>query len=91
VMRERILRAAEESGRSPGELSFIYNLEVSVGAGGPDGPVVSGDPARIVERLLGFVELGFSGMNFLLHGPNPREQRERLATEVLPPLREAAR
>jgi alkanesulfonate monooxygenase SsuD/methylene tetrahydromethanopterin reductase-like flavin-dependent oxidoreductase (luciferase family) len=90
AMRERILRAAEASGRSPEALSFIYNLEVSVGAEDADDPVVSGDPARIVERLLGFVELGFSGMNFLLSGPSLREQRERLATEVLPRLREAA-
>jgi alkanesulfonate monooxygenase SsuD/methylene tetrahydromethanopterin reductase-like flavin-dependent oxidoreductase (luciferase family) len=90
AMRERILRAAEASGRSPEALSFIYNLEVSVGAEDADDPVVSGDPARIVERLLGFVELGFSGMNFLLSGPNLREQRERLAGEVLPRLREAA-
>jgi hypothetical protein len=51
---------------------------------------VSGEPAQIVERLLGFVELGFVGMNFILPGPDASEQRERLAVEVLPVLRSAA-
>lgn len=89
-MRERILRGAENTGRSPDEIACIYNLEVQVGEEHPDGSVVSGAPAGIVERLLRFTALGFSGMNFLLAGSDPREQRERLALEVLPPLRDAA-
>jgi hypothetical protein len=36
------------------------------------------------------VELGFSGMNFIVGGPDGREQRRRLAIEVLPALRAAA-
>jgi alkanesulfonate monooxygenase SsuD/methylene tetrahydromethanopterin reductase-like flavin-dependent oxidoreductase (luciferase family) len=86
VMRERILRSAEESGRSPDALSCIYNLEVRVGAEDPDDSVVSGDPARIVDRLLGFVELGFTGFNLIASGP---DALERLASEVLLPLRAA--
>jgi alkanesulfonate monooxygenase SsuD/methylene tetrahydromethanopterin reductase-like flavin-dependent oxidoreductase (luciferase family) len=91
AMRERILRAAEDAGRSANEIACIYNLEVLVGEEHPDGSVVSGESGRIVERLVGFVELGFSGMNFLLAGEDHREQRERLAVEVLPALRDVVR
>ena len=90
AMRERIVRAAEGAGRPADAIACIYNLEVRVGAVDPDTSVVSGDPARIVERLLGFMELGFVGMNFILSGPDPREERERLGREVLPMLRDAA-
>jgi alkanesulfonate monooxygenase SsuD/methylene tetrahydromethanopterin reductase-like flavin-dependent oxidoreductase (luciferase family) len=90
VMRERIARAAEGAGRPADAVACIYNLEVRAGAVDPDASVVSGDPVRIVERLLGFVELGFVGMNFIPSGPDPREQRERLGLEVLPMLRDAA-
>ena len=90
VMREGIVRAAEGAGRPADAIACIYNLEVRVGAVDPNASVVSGEPARIVERLLGFVELGFVGMNFIPSGPDPREQRERLGSEVLPMLRDAA-
>lgn len=91
-MRERILRAAAEAGRTSEEISCIYNMEVRVGGDAqPDDSIVSGEPLQVIERLLGFVELGFVGMNFILGGPEASEQRERLSVEVLPMLRSAAR
>jgi len=89
-LRERILDAASRAGRPPEAIACIYNLEVRIGSKDPDGSVVSGEPAAIVERLVAFLELGFSGMNFLIDGPDAGEQRERLASEVLPALRAAA-
>ncbi|MGI8615572.1 MAG: LLM class flavin-dependent oxidoreductase [Actinomycetota bacterium] len=87
--RERILETAVRAGRAPEAIACIYNLEVRMGSKDHDDSVVSGEPSEIVERLLGFVELGFSGMNFIVGGPNAREQRRRLAMEVLPSLRAA--
>ncbi|MBA3737363.1 MAG: LLM class flavin-dependent oxidoreductase [Actinobacteria bacterium] len=87
--RGRILEAAVRAGRAPEAIACIYNLEVRMGSKDHDDSVVSGEPSEIVERLLGFVELGFSGMNFIVGGPNAREQRRRLAMEVLPSLRAA--
>lgn len=89
-MRARILDAAARTGRAPGEIACIYNLEVRIGSKDPDESIVSGEPSEIVERLLGFLEQGFSGMNFIVGGPDVDEQRERLAIEVLPALRAAA-
>ena len=89
-MRERIARGADRARRAPEAIACIYNLEVRIGPKDPDDFVVSGEPSEIVERLLGFVELGFSGMNFIVGGPDVDEQRERLAKEVLPALRAAA-
>jgi hypothetical protein len=37
--------------------------------------------------LLGFTKLGFSAMNFQPLGPDPGEQIERLALEVIPALK----
>jgi alkanesulfonate monooxygenase SsuD/methylene tetrahydromethanopterin reductase-like flavin-dependent oxidoreductase (luciferase family) len=88
--RERILDAAVRAGRAPEAIACVYNLEVRIGARDLDESVVSGEPLEIVDRLLGFVELGFSGMNFIVGGPDGREQRRRLAMEVLPSLRAAA-
>lgn len=89
VMRERILDAAREAGRDPAEITCAYNVEVRIGAKteGDDPTVVAGTPEAIVERLNGFVELGFSALNFMVSGPDADEQAERLAAEVIPALR----
>jgi probable F420-dependent oxidoreductase len=88
-MRDRILAAAERAGRDPGEVTLAYNVAVSVGGTNSDQSVVSGSPGEIAERLRGFAELGFTSMNFVPSGPDPRGQAELLATEVLPALRAA--
>jgi alkanesulfonate monooxygenase SsuD/methylene tetrahydromethanopterin reductase-like flavin-dependent oxidoreductase (luciferase family) len=88
VMRERVLRAAEESGRDPAEITCAYNVEVRVDERAASAPsLVAGSPQAVTERLAGFAELGFSAFNFMLSGPDAGEQAERLATEVIPALR----
>ena len=87
TMRDRILGAAVDAGRPPDAITSICNLELRIGAEDPDRSVVSGEPERIVERLRELTDAGFGGMNFIVGGPAHDEQRERLATEVLPALR----
>jgi len=92
VMRERIIAAAREAGRDPAEITCAYNVDVRVDGQTDDDPaVVSGSPEAIAERLAGFAELGFTAFNFMVGGLDADEQAERLATEVIPPLRSAPR
>ncbi len=90
AMRDRIRRSAEDAGRDPGAVSCVYNLRIRIGAAADDAAIVSGSVDAVIERLLGFVELGFTGFNFCPDGPGPDEQIERLATDVIPLLRSAA-
>jgi alkanesulfonate monooxygenase SsuD/methylene tetrahydromethanopterin reductase-like flavin-dependent oxidoreductase (luciferase family) len=90
-MRERILMAARDAGRDAEDLRCVYNLVIQVGDGPDPGPdVVSGPPDQVAETLRGFVKLGFTAMNFIPTGPDEREQRERLAREVVPAVRSGA-
>lgn len=50
---------------------------------------MTGPPGAVVERLLGFVELGFTALNFMPVGPDGDEQVEPLAHEIIPALRAA--
>ena len=52
-----------------------------------DPSTVSGSPAAVIERLRGFLGLGFTALNFMPDGPDKDEQAERLAREVIPALR----
>jgi probable F420-dependent oxidoreductase len=91
VMRQRVLAAAQQAGRDPGELTCAYNLEVRLDEhAGARPSVVSGPPDAVTERLLGFLELGFTALNLIPAGPGRDEQVERLAREVLPALRAAS-
>jgi probable F420-dependent oxidoreductase len=91
VLRERVQAAARAAGRDPDELTWAYNLGVRVDERAAAEPsVVAGSPDAVTERLLSFVELGFTAMNFIPAGPGEEEQAERLAREVLPALRGAA-
>ena len=90
VMRERVLAAARQAGREPEEITCAYNVEIRVDEHADAPPsVVSGPPDAVVERLLGFLRLGFTAMNFMPEGPGQDEQAERLAREVIPALRAA--
>jgi alkanesulfonate monooxygenase SsuD/methylene tetrahydromethanopterin reductase-like flavin-dependent oxidoreductase (luciferase family) len=91
AMRDRILRSAADAGRASDAITCICNLAVQIGTEDPDRSDVSGEPEQVVERLLELVAVGFGGMNFIITGQDAEEQRERLAVEVLPPLRAAAR
>jgi len=87
-MRERIFAGARDAGRAPEDITFAYNMEIRVDeVSHPDPFVVSGPPDVVIERLLGFTKLGFSAMNFQPLGPDPGEQIERLALEVIPALK----
>jgi probable F420-dependent oxidoreductase len=91
TMRERVLAAAREAGRDPEEITFVYNMDIRVDERADEPPsVVSGAPQAVAERLLGFAEMGFTAMNFIPVGPDPLEQAERLAREVIPALRAVA-
>jgi alkanesulfonate monooxygenase SsuD/methylene tetrahydromethanopterin reductase-like flavin-dependent oxidoreductase (luciferase family) len=91
AMRQRILTAAAEAGRDPAEINCVYNVPVRIGDPSDGDPgVVTGSAAEATGRLLGFVRMGFTSMNFMPVGPDPREQVERLASDVLPALRAAA-
>jgi len=91
LMRERIFAAARDAGRDPGAITCAYNLLVRVDhKADPRPSVVSGSSDAVVERLLGFVKIGFTAMNFKPVGPDEEEQAERLAREVIPAVRAAA-
>jgi probable F420-dependent oxidoreductase len=91
AMRDRILANAREAGREAEEITFVYNLEIRVDEPAePDPSVVSGPSGAVAERLIGFLELGFTAMNLMPIGPGQDEQAERLAREVIPEVRAAA-
>ena len=50
---------------------------------------MTGAPAALTEQLLGFLELGFDGVNLKVGGPDSTSSVELLAQEVLPALRAA--
>jgi probable F420-dependent oxidoreductase len=87
-MRERVLAAARRAGRDPEEITCVYNLDIRVDEHADEpSSVVSGPPDAVAERLLGFLRMGFTAMNFLPVGPGRDEQVERLGREVIPALR----
>jgi alkanesulfonate monooxygenase SsuD/methylene tetrahydromethanopterin reductase-like flavin-dependent oxidoreductase (luciferase family) len=91
AMRERVLAAARDAGRDPAELTCAYNLAVRVDERARPRPdAVIGPPDAVAERLLGFLELGFTALNFIPTGPDAAEQAQRLAREVLPAVRAGA-
>ncbi len=88
AMLDRIHTAAECAGRDPSAITRIYNVEVHVGDRVADVPgAVTGTPAAITEQLLGFLALGFDGVNLKVGGLDSPSAVELLAHEVLPALR----
>jgi alkanesulfonate monooxygenase SsuD/methylene tetrahydromethanopterin reductase-like flavin-dependent oxidoreductase (luciferase family) len=87
-MRDRVLEAARRGGRDPSEITCAYNVEVSFRKQpGRDSRHLVGPPPFIADRILSFVELGFSAFNVILTGED--EELEQLATEVVPLVRSA--
>jgi alkanesulfonate monooxygenase SsuD/methylene tetrahydromethanopterin reductase-like flavin-dependent oxidoreductase (luciferase family) len=90
-MRQRVLGAAREAGRDPGEITCAYNVVIRIdpqrGAAPPS--AVAGSAAEVADRLAGFAGLGFTALNLVLVGSDLDEQVTRLAAEVLPALRAA--
>jgi len=90
VSKMRVVRAAAEgAGRDPDVLDYALNVSVRIGGPPPDDPerLVAGEPDEVIERLLVFLELGFTVLNVWLGGRR-EEQAERLATEIIPTLRQ---
>lgn len=86
AMRDRVLTAAADAGRGPAEITCALNLRVHLGSG--DGADIAGSPAAVAEQLSAFVALGFTAFNLQ---PTDRGQLERIAAEVLPAVRPAAK
>ena len=85
--------AAERAGRDPNSLEYAYNVIVRVGGPPSDHPErrITGEPDEIVERLLEILEVGFTVINFWVRESREEqrdEQQERLASEVVVPLRQ---
>lgn len=90
-MRERVLAAARAAGRDPDGITCAYNLGIRVDERAePRSDVVSGPPAAVVDRLAGFVALGFTALNLIPAGPDAPEQAHRIATEIIPAVRSVA-
>jgi alkanesulfonate monooxygenase SsuD/methylene tetrahydromethanopterin reductase-like flavin-dependent oxidoreductase (luciferase family) len=92
ALRDRVIAAALDAGRDPDEITSVYNIVVRIeDRAQPDAGIVAGSVDAIAERLIGFLRLGFSAFNFMLDGPDPAEQAELLAREVMPAVRQGAR
>jgi alkanesulfonate monooxygenase SsuD/methylene tetrahydromethanopterin reductase-like flavin-dependent oxidoreductase (luciferase family) len=90
AMGQRVLAATRKAGRRPDDVTFVCNLEIQLDGFEPAGRfVVAGSTAQIVERLRDIAGLGFTTMNFALAGAGQADQLERLATEIIPAIREA--
>jgi probable F420-dependent oxidoreductase len=89
ALRDKIFAAAEAAGRDPDEITCAYHLEVDPSPDAPDKPwVVSGSAGNIAETLAGFVKLGFTAFSIVPGGADRAETVERLATEIVPAVRE---
>ena len=87
-MLQRVRSAARSAGRDPDEIMCVYNVDVRIDSqanGAAD--VVAGSADEVIERLRGFIGMGFTALNLNPIGPGGREQAARLATDVPPALR----
>ena len=85
--RAIVLRAAEQAGRDPAEITCAYNVSVFVREDAVERPgMVAGPPDHVARELAGFVRMGLTTLCFWARGGH--ETRERLATEVIPRVRE---
>ncbi|MEA2434152.1 MAG: hypothetical protein QOG54_1609 [Actinomycetota bacterium] len=92
ALRAIISTAARESGRDPDEVSFVYNMEIGIAdQPNPNPEVVVGPVDHVIDRLIGFVQLGAAAMNFNPIGPDREAQVALLAQEVIPEVKAAGR
>ena len=82
--------AAERAGRDPDELDYVIYVGVRVGGSPPPDPDrrLGGDPDEIVEGVLEILDAGFTVVSFFVGGRRD-EQAERVATEIVPAVRDA--
>jgi probable F420-dependent oxidoreductase len=85
--RDIVRKAAEEAGRNPDDITYAYNVGVRIDpAARKREGVVIGGPDEVIEALADFVRRGVNFINLWPAGGG--EQRERLAEEVLPAVRQ---
>lgn len=88
AMRERVIEAAIEVGRSPRDIRCVLNVPVHIGHGWQsDDVTLSGEASRVVDELSRYVEMGFSGFNLIAQGDDLDAQVRELAEGVLPSVR----
>lgn len=87
-MRGRISAAAVAAGREPDAVRCVYNVPVRIDpAGRSTDDEVAGPADAVVERLQEFRQLGFTGFNLMVSGPDLVAQTQAIAEDVLPALR----
>ena len=91
AMRMRVLSAAADAGRDADAVKCVLNAEVSLDESHPRGDgVLVGSPDRVAREVLGLVESGFTGFNFVPIGDRIADQVIQLGEEVLPRVRDWA-
>ncbi len=86
-MLQQVRTAAAAAGRDPETLTYACNVAVLVQEGTPPRPgLIAGGPAEVAGAPAVLVSHGFTFLNFFLNGDGT-EQRERLAWEVVPEVR----
>jgi probable F420-dependent oxidoreductase len=92
-MLATIRDAAQAARRDPEAIARIYNVRVRISADDPRERVhdadISGTVEQVVDQLVGFIRVGFTGFNFQPVGRDRSAQVERLAAEVMPGVRAA--
>lgn len=88
AMRKHIDAAAESAGRSPDAIRGIYNVAVRIDPDAqPQPDIITGPVNDVLDQLRRFIDLGFTGLNFIPVGSDRADQLERLAGDVMPILR----
>jgi alkanesulfonate monooxygenase SsuD/methylene tetrahydromethanopterin reductase-like flavin-dependent oxidoreductase (luciferase family) len=90
-LRQRVVAAACSAGRHPAEVTYACNLTIRVEPGPASRPAdISGSADSVTKQLAELIDLGFTAVNLMPVGPDVGAQVERLATEVIPRLRDEA-
>ncbi|MFN2519188.1 MAG: LLM class flavin-dependent oxidoreductase [Jatrophihabitantaceae bacterium] len=87
-MRLRISDAALAVGRRADAVRCVYNVPVRLDpAARSTDQEVAGSAVDVVEQLQEFRQLGFTGFNLMMSGPDLAAQTQAIAEDVLPGLR----
>ena len=90
AMRRRIDAAAKAAGRRPDQIRSILNVGIRIDPDAhPQPDAVSGSAKLVISQLRDLLDLGFTGFNFILSGPDRTTNMRQIADDVLPVLRSA--
>jgi len=88
AMRSRIDAAAQSAGRRPEQIRSILNLSLRIDNDAhPQPDAIAGSATQVVSQLQKLRDMGFTGFNFMLSGPDRKTALLQAADEVLPELR----